>query len=212
MNSISEILQTFSSDYVLAARTILRFIHFVGLALGLGGATVLDLMLMRYFVSDKITREKFTVFCFVSRLVNAGLIILWISGILFIVLYAMFEPDKLANEKIWAKLAIVWVLSVNGVFIHGVVLPRIRAEIGKPLFFTMSSIQRHVFLASGAVSVTSWYVPVALGALVQLNFKVPASAILTGYVIILITTIIAVQTAVLIIPAGIRGWRNWKLA
>lgn len=74
---MSLLLQAFCADVVLATRTILRFVHFIGLALGLGGATVLDLMLMRFFVSEKITPEKWIVFKFVSRLVNVGLLVLW---------------------------------------------------------------------------------------------------------------------------------------
>lgn len=132
------------------------------------------------------------------------------TGLGFLVLYAICEPVKLTNEKIWAKLAIVWVLSVNGVFIHAVVLPRIEEQIGKPLFLSMSNQQRHAFLASGAISVASWYVPVALGALVQFNFTVPASAILVAYLIIVCVAIVAVQLSIHALPAISSWWQNRK--
>ena len=207
--SLSILLHAFSADFVLAARTMLRFVHFVGLALGLGGATVLDLMLIRFFISDRITPEKWIVFRFVSTLVNIGLLLLWVTGLGFLLHYVLFDPVKLTNDKIWAKLAIVWVLSVNGLFIHAVVLPRIEQQIGRPLFSSMGKWQRRTFLASGAVSAVSWYVPVALGALVQFNFTVPASAILTVYAMVLGVTVVAVNLVVYAFPGVSSRWRAW---
>jgi hypothetical protein len=174
-----------SADPVAAAKTSLRFMHFIGLALGLGAATLLDLMLLRFFVRGKISEENWKLVHFSANVVNFGLILLWISGMGFIVHYALFDPVKLTNEKIWAKLAIVGVLSVNGAFIHMVILPRVKAQIGKTLFDGMTRFQRSAFLVSGAVSVTSWYVPVVLGAFPQLNFSVPASTILLTYAMLL---------------------------
>lgn len=208
--SLSILLHAFGADFVLAARTMLRFVHFIGLALGLGGATVLDLMLVRFFISDRITPEKWIIFRFVSTLVNIGLLLLWLTGLGFMLHYALFDPVKLTNDKVWAKLAIVWVLSVNGLFIHAVVLPRIEQQIGRRLFSSMGTWQRRALLASGAVSAVSWYVPVALGALVQFNFTVPASAILTVYAMVLGLAVVAVNVVVQAYPgvAGrLRGWR-----
>ncbi len=208
--SLSILLNAFCADFVLSTRTMLRFVHFVGLALGLGGATVLDLMLVRFFISDRITPEKWIVFRFVSTLVNIGLMLLWLTGLGFLLHYVFFDPIKLTNDKIWAKLAIVWVLSVNGLFIHAVVLPRIEQQIGRPLFSSMGKWQRRVFLASGAVSAVSWYVPVALGALVQFNFTVPASAILSVYAMVLGLAVVAVNLIVHAFPVMSSRWRAWR--
>ena len=92
-----------------------------------------------------------------------------------------FDPAKITNPKVWAKMAIVGMLTLNGVFIHRAVLPLIRRGIGRTLFNGMSTAQRGVLLASGVVSGTSWYVPLLLGATPQLNFVVPAWAILAAY-------------------------------
>lgn len=207
--SLSILLNAFCADFVLATRAMLRFVHFIGLALGLGGATVLDLILVRFFISDRITPEKWIVFRFVSTLVNVGLLLLWLSGLGFLLHYALFDPVKLTNDKIWAKLAIVWILSVNGLFIHGIVLPRIEQQIGRSLFSSMGEWQRQAFLASGAVSAVSWYVPVALGALVQFNFTVPASAILTFYAMMVAVAVVAVNLVVHSSAALAARWRGW---
>jgi hypothetical protein len=178
-------LQLLSAEPVVTAKTALRFVHFIGLALGLGAATLLDLMLLRFFVREPISRQNWKLVHFSANIVNIGLLLLWASGIGFIVHYALFDPAKLMNQKIWAKLAIVFVLSVNGLFIHSAILPRIKAQLGRTLFDGMSRFQKSVFLISGGISVTSWYVPVALGAFPQLNFAVPATTILMTYGILL---------------------------
>lgn len=179
-------LQLLASDPALAIRCGLRFAHFVGLACGLGAATLLDLLLLRFFVREKITSASFEIFHFSTKLVNLGLAILWITGIGFLLHYAVVDPVKLTNEKIWAKLAVVLVLTANGFLIHSVVLPRLRAQIGRRLFDGMRPTVRTAFIISGAISATSWYVPVALGAFPQLNFSVSAPTILSSYALALL--------------------------
>jgi hypothetical protein len=189
-------LQLLSAEPVATAKTALRFVHFIGLALGLGAATLLDLMLLRFFVREPISHQNWKLVHFSAGIVNVGLMLLWASGIGFIVHYALFDPAKLMNQKIWAKLAIVFVLTVNGLFIHAAILPRIKAQLGRTLFDGMSRFQKSVFLISGGISVTSWYVPVALGAFPQLNFAVPATTILMTYGILLGIVIAAMHLLV----------------
>ena len=198
-------VQLLSADPVMTAKTGLRFVHFIGLALGLGAATLLDLMLVRFFVRETITGERWKIFHFFSNVVNVGLIMLWVTGIGFVLHYAFFDPDKLLNEKIWAKLAIVFVLSVNGMFIHAIVLPRIKKQIGKTLLEGMSQFQRSAFLISGAVSATSWYVPVILGAFPQLNFSVPATTILMTYALLLVLATVAMHAIMALIEPSRTG-------
>lgn len=177
-------LQLFLADPAGVLKSALRFVHFIGLALGLGAATLLDLMLLRFFVRRNVTKEILGVFHFSTKVVNLGLVLLWITGLAFIVHYAVFDPPKLLNGKIWAKLAIVIVLTLNGIFIHAFVLPRLNAQVGKLLFAGMSLRQKIAFQTSGAISVTSWYVPAALGAFPQLNFAVPPETILISYLLL----------------------------
>jgi hypothetical protein len=188
-----------TADPVASTKTALRFFHFIGLAFGLGAATLLDLMLLKFFVRERISRQAWNIVHFSSHVVNIGLIILWITGWGFLTHYALFDPAKLLNEKIWAKLVIVYALSVNGIFIHAVILPKIKAQIGKSLFDGMGNCKRTAFIVSGAVSATSWYLPVVLGAFPQLNFKVPASTILSSYCILLTVMILAMHAALALI-------------
>lgn len=195
------LINTLSLDPVAALKTGLRIAHFVGLALGLGAATVLDLMILKFFLKGKVSKEQWAVFHFGSRIVNAGLVMLWITGLGFLLHYALFDPIKLGNDKVWAKMTIVLILTINGAFIHSVILPKVKAQIGRTLLDGMSVRQRSVLLVSGAISATSWYVPLMLGALPQLNFVVPMVTILLAYAVLLAAAI-AVAHGVLLIAPG----------
>jgi len=160
-------------------------VHLLGLVLGLGAATMLDLIISRFLLINRITSDYWRVIHLLSKVVSIGLILLWASGCAFLVHYLILDPGKLQNPKIWAKIAIVAILTLNGVFIHAIVLPLVRARIGRFVFDGLTSTQRTVLLASGAISGVSWWIPLILGAFPQLNFAVPATTILLVYGILL---------------------------
>ena len=182
-----------SSEAGTVLKSGLKLVHLLGIAIGLGAATVLDLVIVRFLVTRTIAREFAAVVVFCSKIVTAGLVLLWLSGLGFLIHYSVFEPEKLGNPKIWAKIAIVGVLTLNGFFIHQIVLPLVKARIGQSLFAGLGARQRIVLLASGTVSATSWYVPLILGAFPQFNFVLPATTILLGYFVILSAAIFGVQ-------------------
>ena len=95
---------SFSSDPAAWARTALRVVHFCGLVLGVGAATLLDLVIARFVLLRGISREHVQVIDFSSKVVTVGLGLLWFSGIGFLIHYGLFDPPKLWNPKIWAKI------------------------------------------------------------------------------------------------------------
>jgi hypothetical protein len=176
--------------------TGLRIVHLCGLVLGVGAATLLDLIVARFILMRGISSEHVYVVDFSSKIVTIGLGLLWISGIGFLIHYGIFEPAKLQNPKIWAKIAIVAVLSVNGLLVHYFVLPRIRNQVGKRLLDGLSPFNCSLVLLAGTVSVISWYVPLILGAVSQLNYVVPAEVILSIYALLLIAVNTVIQGAI----------------
>lgn len=176
-----------SSEPVLVSyiRTSLRLIHFLGLVLGLGGAVFLDLILSRYrrmIVSAELVGH----IEWISRFVALGLLLLWISGLGFLALYQLAEPEKLMNPKIWAKLTIVSILTANGLVIHRFVLPFVRRQIGSTLLAGITSGTKGALIGCVVISLVSWSVPVILGASPQLNFVVPCAVILAAYALLLV--------------------------
>lgn len=164
----------------------LRITHFFGLALGLGTATFLDMMMVRFMVRGKVRRTHWLMLEFGAKMVTWGLVLLWLSGIGFLVWYGFFEPKNLFNPKIWAKVSIVAVLTINGSYLHGVVLPIFRAQVGRGLFEGLSARQRNMMVAGGVTSVVSWYFPVAIAASPWLNFDVPMGYIAGAYLAVLL--------------------------
>lgn len=93
-------------------KTPILILHCLGFALGLGGATILDLPLLR---SLRRPLDLAEILCFeaISKIVALALTTLWLSGLNFLVLYKWTSPGLLDNPKLWAKRAIVGVLTVT---------------------------------------------------------------------------------------------------
>jgi hypothetical protein len=172
-------------DLTITPKTALLIVHLVGLAIGIGAATVLDLLILRSVVKRHVSRELASMVQSTSAMIAAGLVLLWLSGIGFLVHYYFQNPVGLTNPKVWAKIAIVAILTINGFFIHKAALPLLKRNAGGSLFDNVPPSRKLAFLTAGAISATSWYVPLALGAVKEINYVVSAETILAGYAVIL---------------------------
>lgn len=156
----------------LRVLTFLVGLHLLGLCFGLGGATMLDLWILRWLRRGSLPVEVGRTFHFISDTVAIGLVLLWLSGLGFLALYVMETPDKLENPKLWAKVLVVSVLTINGMIIHAFVLPEVLRDLSRPLLYGVSRSRVAVFLVSGAVSGVSWYTAFAFGIFRELNNNV----------------------------------------
>lgn len=171
-------------------KTIIKVFHLAGLALGLGGAVLLDMLAIRFLIKQKISAEFYEIFKHSSQVVFWGLCLLWLSGIAYLVYYYLADYHSLFNQKVWAKLFIVVILSVNGWWIHRRILPLMQGSINGYLFKTLSVNQRRVLLCSSVISILSWGIPLLLGACKELNFCISAFTILFIYFSLLILGLI----------------------
>ena len=121
----------------------------------------------------------------VSRSISVGLLFLWLSGLGFLIYYAAFEPAKLSNPKIYAKLMVVGVLTLNGFLFHALVLPKVCKAAGNYLFSQMTLPEAYSAVAIATVSGVSWFIPFMLGIFPQFNDTVPFLLILFGYCTVL---------------------------
>lgn len=188
-----ELLAALADDLSGMVRSSLRIVHFLGLALGLGTATVMDLLVVRFFLGKTVTDELCEILSFCRHLVTIGLVLLWTTGLGFLLYYYAFAPDGLTNEKIIAKMVIVAILSINGIFIHTTVLPLVEAQKGKPLLEGVPLLQQRVLVASALISGVSWYGPLCIAGIPQLSFTVPAVQILAIYAIVLAAALLVSQ-------------------
>ena len=168
-------------------KSLISLIHFSGLSTGIGGAWVLDAFIMRH-LHERLTVDKFNTIEFVSKFVLSGLALLWLSGLAFITYYYLVTPEFLYNQKVWAKLGIVIILTANGVIIHKMVLPKIKRSIGSIITEDLSKREIKTLTIVGVVSFISWLFPIVLGVASSLNFTVPAIDILAIYAATLIAS------------------------
>lgn len=149
--------------------TLLVALHLLGLCFGLGGATMLDFWILRWMRWGSLPAEIARTFQFISGAVAIGLGLLWLSGIGFLALYGLESPEKFQNPKLWAKILVVSVLTINGMIIHVFVLPEVLRNVSRPLLDGVSPGMTAIFLASGAVSAVSWYTAFAFGIFREFN-------------------------------------------
>ncbi|WP_341366325.1 hypothetical protein [Yoonia sp. BS5-3] len=188
-------------------RAVLRIFHFIGITLGLGAATLLDLMIIRFFIGRAMTAQSVEVFEFLSSLVSIGLKLLWLTGFGFLWYYWMYEPVKLGNEKVWAKMVIVGILTINGAFIHKTVLPFMSGQIGRRMLEGVPLGKKLWFVTTGMISFVSWYGPLVIANVPQLNFQVPMIQILIVYAMVL--AVIMLLAHLILFGSEIASlWRN----
>jgi len=185
----------------------LKLGHFAGIIFGIGAATLLDFIILRFVVLGRILPSVIRIVEFSSKFVTVGLVLLWLSGVGFFVYYGFYDPSKLSNPKLVAKVIIVGVLTVNAFFIHCFVLPQISEQLGRRLLDGLSQFHCTLLLMIGTISVISWYVPLVLGIVSQLN-NVAAERILADYSMLVILVNLAIQTVMVIYLYGTNSQRG----
>lgn len=156
----------------LNARNALLVVHLVGLSIGFGGAIVLDAWLIAWMVRGRQSQSVGTAFQLIGSVVSVGLLLLWISGIGFLLLYTLTDPAKLSNPKLWGKIGIVYLLTLNGFALHRWVMPMTLKDVHQPLFSGATIQARMIGLASGSLSAASWASAFLLGLLKELNGRI----------------------------------------
>ena len=131
-----------------------------------------------------------------ASIVTVGLVLLWLSGFGLVYEISIVKPAFLTNEKFWAKLAIVIVLTLNGFHIHRRILPLLRRQCGRTLVQGLPASTTTALAISGAISGVSWFFPILLGTAKEWSYVVPISNVLALYLAVLAAVSIA-GTAVL---------------
>ena len=169
--------------------------HILGVAFGLGIATGMDLFLAKNILTKRTFREsQYKILLQLSSIVAFGLLLLWFSGLGFLWSYQQTSPEKLLNPKIWSKVMIVTILTINGVLIHFYMLPKLKKCIGKRVDLECGYKELTIMFTSGAISMVSWYLPFIYGTVPQLNFAYSFTAFTLAYLTILTVAIVGALT------------------
>jgi hypothetical protein len=157
--------------------------HQFGLALGLGGAFCAEMVALGA-LKGPLRAETLHILRRLSHVVLLGFVILCLSGGTFLAVYAEIAPDKLLNPKLWAKIAVVLTLGVNGIVIHRFVLPRLAQQVGRPILAGFGRLERAVVLLVASVSAISWPMAAVLGSVRELNRTVAFEVLLAAWLIL----------------------------
>ena len=161
--------------------TYIKIVHLIGLIMGFGGALLLDITIFKHGVLRPISRYTIHQTELLSRIVTGGLILLWGTGIGLIAIGLASNTAYLTNGKLWAKIAIVILLTINGVFVHNRALPVLKQKVGSRLFEFASKRETLLLTLMGSVSFISWTTPFILGKASELNYVTPIWMILAVY-------------------------------
>jgi len=172
-------------ELITYVKSAILFFHIVGVALGAGGAWILDIYMIRASLKGVISRENARVVVFLSGLVSIGFALAWISGLSFICYYYLFQTEALSNPKLWAKLTVVVLMTINAFFIHYLVIPTIKRRAGFDFFESVSTRKINNMVIIGSVSCVSWLFAVSLGVFSFLNFNASYLSIMVVYFLLI---------------------------
>ncbi len=171
---------------------VATILHLIGVILGVGSATITDILFFR-FVGDKhITAKEAKLMDSLTKIIWIALIILIVSGIM------LFIPsfERLANSgKFLTKNFGLLVLVINGLVLGYYIRPKLVkidfSNNGKSRFGLSHEVNRkmrRLATIAGVVSITTWYFIFILGALRGITF--PAVYGISIYICLLIITCI----------------------
>lgn len=133
--------------------------HLIGFALGVGGATISDLMFLKALKQKKLSIEHYNFLKLLSKVIWIGLGLLIVSGlVIFYLIYSEQGSLPMLGSPRWQmKLSLVVVILINGLVFKNKVFPFLNQLIGNQL--SMDNMGRKVWALaiSGTISILSWY-------------------------------------------------------
>jgi uncharacterized membrane protein len=146
---------------------LFTIIHLAGVAVGVGSATVTDVLFFRFLRDYRISAEESGIMQALSQIIWFALFVLVLSGL------ALFIPSSerlLVSGKFMTKMLGILVLVINGFVLNIIIAPKLAqisfSEENPPELGRL----RKIAFACGAISATTWYFVFVLGALRGITF------------------------------------------
>jgi hypothetical protein len=161
------------------------YLHLIACCLAIGLVLTSDIAMVKQLLrADPKERMDASHLSELQTMVSRALFALWITGAGIIALDMSVKGwEYLFNPKLQSKVAIVALLTINGVLLHKHVLPWMQ-KAGSLLKLSFS--QRMFAIFAGAVSGVSWFYAALLGVGRPLNFKYSLFEILAAYPVLIV--------------------------
>jgi hypothetical protein len=170
--------------------TLLIFIHLLATCIAVGVLLIQDFALARA-QGKPLAKPEIVELQLSATRVSYALVALWVSGIALVATGYLGHPDYVLNEKLWAKITVVFVLSLNGFILHYYAFPLMTT--GKGLNGLRLS-EKTLIALSGSISSTSWLFACYLGIARPWSYSITyGSMMLIYFSLIAITFVVACQ-------------------
>mgnify|MGYP000369980676 CR=1 FL=1 len=134
---------------------ILLLLHILAVMVAVGTVTVTDYLHLLGIRDRRLEKRSLFVFPILSNLILGSLALIYITGIILV----LIRPTILNSGLFQLKVALVFVVTVNGYVLHHFLFPKIRKAVQ-----TNSHSEKLIKQAAfgGSLSVISWYAIVVL--------------------------------------------------
>ncbi len=171
-----------------AYRTPLLTLHVLSMAIGLGGATVSDVLFFRFLKDYKVSKKEEEVLHVLKNLILTVMFIITLSGAM---LYLPESARFNASPMFLVKAIAAAVLLVNGIALHIFIAPYLMLlnlrEHGK-----MGRNWHRLAFALGSISICSWY-SVFLIAMLKTELPWGFATMLAVYLSLLTSAVVCSQ-------------------
>jgi hypothetical protein len=150
-------------------KMLLVYGHLIATCIALGRVLQADQKLWswRRDVLSQVQREYLDE---TQKIVTLALLALWGSGLLLVLQGYLYDGTTyLLNQKLWAKVSVVALLSLNGALLHRIGFPLLQ----KAPFVLLHSCARNRLALLGALSMSGWLFAAFLGVARAWNHVLP---------------------------------------
>ena len=137
-----------------------RYTHLFSVALGIGASFLADSLVLTN-LTRPVEQSLLDRLHHYHRLVWLALIAMWISGAAMVYIRTGFVLENF-SPKLYSKLAVVSMLTLNALLIGRFATPVVRRNLGRTLL-DMPMRRKLPFAWIAAVSSTSWLIALAMG-------------------------------------------------
>ena len=147
--------------------------HIIGVAIGVGGATVSDVLFFRAMADKRISRDEIALLHTLGMMLWVGLFILFASGLGFLALQLINTGTVTYLGEPWfqSKMTIIAVLFTNALVMHWYIFPFMYDHLNQKLNYETMRPKLALFATTGVVSIASWYTALTLGVTRGLDFS-----------------------------------------
>lgn len=176
-------------------KTAIVYLHLLATCVALGSVLLTDHRLW-HWRHRKLDSAMLAQLAETQAIVTFALIALWISGVgLVSVGYWQEGAHYLLNPKLWAKVSVVVLLTLNGILLHRVGFPL----LGKGAFVALPRPDRIRLGLLGATSGTGWLFAAFLGVARPWNYVLPYHRVMEAFIYFLALAV----TLALVVAAGL---------